>query len=96
MNCFSSVKYWAGVAHWEYPPGAWVLKVDCQGKLDICGQKWRVKPDPGAREWVQVVKVKQRMLVFYCNTLIRELDLGTQRATIVARWIPGSLPPTEV
>jgi hypothetical protein len=67
---------------WEYPPGAWVLKVDCQGKLDIGGQKWRVSKTL-AGEWVQLVKVEQRMLVFDCNALIRELD-------------PGSWPPTEV
>lgn len=80
---------------WEYPQGAWVLKVDCQGKLDIRGKKWRVSRTL-AGEWVQVVRVEPRMLVFYCNTLIRELDPGTQRSTIVDRWIPGSLPSTGV
>ena len=39
---------------WEYPHGAWVLKVDCQGKLDIQGQKWKVSKAL-AGEWVQVV-----------------------------------------
>jgi len=38
-----------------------------------------------AGEWVQVVRVEQRIMVFYCATLIRELDpnckgcLGTKR-----------------
>jgi hypothetical protein len=36
------------------------------------------------------------MMVFYCTTLIRELDPGIQRSTIVERWIPDSLPPTEL
>jgi transposase InsO family protein len=80
---------------WEYPTGAWVLKVDCQGKLDIKGQKWRVAKALSG-EWVQVVPVEQRMLVFYCTTLIRELDPGIQRSKIVERWIPrpSSSPPT--
>jgi len=35
------------------------------------------------------------MLVFYCNTLIRELDPETQRSNIIERWLPGSLEITE-
>jgi transposase InsO family protein len=93
--CPSPRRYDPHPPRWEYPPDAWVLKVDSQGKLDIGGQKWRVSRTL-AREWVQLVKVEHRMLVFYCNTLIRELDPGTQRSTIVERCIPGSLPPTEV
>lgn len=79
---------------WEYPEGAWVLKVDCQGKLDIQGQKWKVSKSL-AGEWVQVVRVEQRMLVFYCATLIRELDPGIQRSKIIEHWIPrpNSSPP---
>ena len=64
--------------------------MDCQGKLDIAGKKWNVSQSL-AGEWVQVVRVEQRLLVFNCNTLIRELDSGTQRSTIVEHWIPESL-----
>ncbi len=80
---------------WEYPKGAWVLKVDCQGKLDIKGQKWRVSKALSG-EWVRVVTVEQRMMVFYCTTLIRELDPGLQRSTIVERWIPDPASPTQL
>jgi len=76
---------------WEYASGAWVLKVDCQGKLEIDGRKWKISRAL-AGEWVQVVRAEQRRLVFYCTTLMRELDPGTQRSTIVERWIPDSLP----
>jgi hypothetical protein len=41
---------------WEYPLGAWVLKVDCQGKLDIKGKKWKINRSL-AGEWVQVIRV---------------------------------------
>jgi hypothetical protein len=27
--------------------------------------------------------------VYYCTTLIREIDLGIQRSTMVEHWIPG-------
>lgn len=39
---------------WEYPEGAWVLKVDSQGKLEIRRQKWRVSHSLSG-EWVQIV-----------------------------------------
>jgi transposase InsO family protein len=77
---------------WEYPEGAWVLKVDCQGKLDIKGRKWNVGQALSG-ERVQVIPVEQRLMVFYCQTLIRELDLGTQCSTIIEHWIPKSVSP---
>jgi hypothetical protein len=91
--CPSLRRYDPNPPRWEYPRGAWVLKLDCQGKLDIKGQKWKVSRSL-AGEWVQVVRVEQRMMVFFCTTLIRELDPGTQRSTIVERWVPRpSSPP---
>jgi transposase InsO family protein len=73
---------------WQYPEGSKVLKVDCQGKLELQGQKWKIsKVLCGQR--VQIVRVQQRLQVYYCTTLIREIDLGIQRSTIVERWIPN-------
>ena len=71
-----------------------MLKVDCQGKMDMKGRKWKISRSL-AGEWVQVVPVEDRMMVFYCATLIRELDPGSQRSTIVERWLPrpSSSPP---
>jgi hypothetical protein len=42
-----------------------------------------------AGEWVQVMQLEQRLQVYYCTTLIREIDLGIQRSTMVERWIPS-------
>ena len=66
-----------------------MLKLDCQGKLDIGGRKWKVSSSL-AGEYVQVVRVEHRMMVFFCTTLIRELDVEAQRSTIIDRWIPTS------
>jgi transposase InsO family protein len=88
-------RYDAQPPRWQYPTGAWVLKVDCQGKLEIKGQKWRVSKALSG-EKVRVVTVEQRMMVFYCSTLIRELDPGIQRSTIVERWIPDLASPTQL
>jgi len=76
---------------WQYPEGAWVLKVDCQGKLDLRNTKWRIGRAL-AGEWVQVLEVEHRLQVYYCNTLVREIDPATQRSTIVQHWIPKQKP----
>jgi transposase InsO family protein len=78
--------------HWEYPPGSWVLKVDSQGKLDVKGRAWKISKAL-AGEWVHLVTVGQRCMVFYCATLIRELDPRIQCSTIVEHWIPQPAPP---
>ena len=79
---------------WQYPAGAWVLKLDCHGQLDIQNRKWKVSKAL-AGERVQVMPIEGRILVFYCATLLRELDPGIQRSNIIERWIPrpSSSPP---
>jgi transposase InsO family protein len=59
---------------WEYPEGSWVLKVDCQGKLDLAGKKWIIGRGL-VGERVRLLRVDDRLQVYYCNTLIRELAL---------------------
>jgi transposase InsO family protein len=88
-------RYVANPPRWEYPQGSWVLKVDSKGTIHIHGQKWKVGKALSG-ECVQIVKVEQRMMVFYCTTLIRELDPGIQRSTIVERWIPAAAPAAKV
>jgi hypothetical protein len=31
--------------------------------------------------------IEDRFLVFFCSTLVREIDPGTQNSTIVEHWI---------
>jgi hypothetical protein len=35
------------------------------------------------RQYVPIQRLDQRILVFYCKTLVREIDLGTQSSTAV-------------
>jgi len=66
---------------WEYPEGAWTLKVDCQ---DIAGRRWRIgKTLAGERVLIQ--PIDRRYLVFYCATLVRELDPALQKQKLPAR-----------
>jgi transposase InsO family protein len=71
---------------WEYPVGARVLKVDSDGKVKLHGTHWVVsRALKGER--VQLVTDEQRVLVYYCRTLVREFDFASQRSTIVDRWL---------
>jgi transposase InsO family protein len=79
-------RYEQNPPRWEYPQGAWVLKIDCQGKLDIGGHKWKVSRAL-AGEFVRIEEVQQRLLVYYCNSVMRELNCTTHSSTIVNRWI---------
>jgi transposase InsO family protein len=72
-------------APWQYPSGAKVLKVSRQGTLDAEGIRWKIAKAL-AGEWVQLERVGQRVLVYYCRTLIRELDLQRRSSIVVQRW----------
>ena len=91
----SGRRYDAQPPRWEYPAGAWVLKVDAQGKIEVQGGKWKISKAL-CGEWVRLVEIDQRVLVYYCATLFREMDLGLQCSTIVEHWSPRSSPPSDV
>ena len=78
-------------ACWEYPAGAWVLKVDPQGKIEVQGRKWKISKAL-CGEWVRLVAIAHRVLVYYCATLFRELDLRLQCSTIVEHWSTEAQP----
>lgn len=79
-------RYDPQLPRWEYPNNAWVLKVDCQGKIKAAGRKWKISRAL-AGDYVQLIPVEQRVMIYYCTTLVRELDVVLQRSTIVDRWI---------
>jgi hypothetical protein len=62
-------------------------------KLTLAGRNWRAS-SALAGEWVQVVKLGERVQVYYCSTLVRDIDLAIQRSTMAERWIP--LPNREL
>jgi len=64
-----------------------VLKVSPHGELDAYGIRWKIaKALIGER--VQLERVDHRVLVYYCRTLIRELDLQSQASLLVKHWRP--------
>ena len=88
----SSRRYNPNPPPWEYPQGAWTLKVDNHGTIDIKDRPYRIaKSLIGER--VRLVEAEHRYLVYYCNTLIRELDPANGRSTIIDRY-RETPPPT--
>ena len=80
---------------WEYPAGAHVRRLDGDGKLNAFQHHWNIAQGL-RRQWVQLVRLEDRVLVYYCRTLIRELDLAIQRSTVVERWIATENPNQEL
>jgi transposase InsO family protein len=79
-------RYQAQPPRWEYEPGAEVRRVNAAGRVSVEGRGWQISRAL-AGEWVQLVRIGERILVYYCRSLVRELDLPTQRSTAVDRWV---------
>jgi transposase InsO family protein len=63
---------------WQYAEGAEVRRLESTGRLLLNGRRWQVA-GPLAGELVQLERLEQRVLLFYCNTLIRELNLTVEQ-----------------
>jgi transposase InsO family protein len=81
----SSRRYVATPQRWEYEAGAEVHKLSGQGQLQLRGRRWGISLAL-AGEWVQLIRIDGRGLVYYCRSLVCELDLVAQRSTAVDRW----------
>jgi transposase InsO family protein len=88
----SSRRYVEKPRTWEYEAGAEVYQLSTQGQLRLARRRWEISRAL-AGEWVQIVRMDGRVLVYYCRSLVRELDLATQRSTAVDRWV--SCPPQK-
>jgi transposase InsO family protein len=75
---------------WDYGERAEIRKVGQQGEIYLSDRPWKVSRAL-VSETVQLQRVEQRVLVYFCTTLVREIDLRAQRSTAVDRW---ALNPT--
>jgi transposase InsO family protein len=70
---------------WCYPEDAEVRQLGSQGQLKLDGQRWEISKAL-AGERVRLVRIPNRILVYYCNSLLKEFDVLAQRLSTVARW----------
>jgi transposase InsO family protein len=71
---------------WQYQEGAQLAKVGSQGQIWAERRRWEISYAL-AGQWVELVKLEERVLVYHCRTVVRELDLVSQRSTAVERWL---------
>lgn len=84
----STRRYDPNPPSWQHPEGAEVRRLESTGQITLNGRRWQVAW-PLAEEYVQLVRLKQRVMVFYADTLIRELDLDGQASTSVEPCPPN-------
>lgn len=65
---------------WQYPPGSWVVRVAGYGGLFLENKRWEISRAL-ADQWVALERVGHRILVRYCRTTVRELDLVSGKST---------------
>lgn len=72
----SSRRFDSTPKRWEYAAGAWVRRLGTNGGLWISNKRWEVSRAL-AGEAVELERVGQRILVRYCRTTVRELNLDS-------------------
>jgi len=73
-------------APWQYREGANTVKVGTAGQIWTERRRWEISYAL-AGQWVEMVRLQDRVLVYHCRTVIRELDLTRQRTRAVSRWL---------
>jgi transposase InsO family protein len=77
-----SPRVYAGPRDPEYPAGAEVRTLNTNGALRLNGHNWQVA-GALAHHPVRLDRIGDRVLVFYANTLLRELHLASLGSTMV-------------
>jgi transposase InsO family protein len=85
----SERRYEPNPRRWEYEQGSEVVKVAPEGHIRVDGRRWEISRAL-AGEWVQLIRVEERILVYYCRSLVRELDQLSHRSFAVDRWLSWS------
>jgi len=69
----SERQYQTNPPAWEYESGSELVRVGANGELRLQGRSWGISRAL-AGEWVQLIRIEHRILIYYCRTLVRELD----------------------
>jgi transposase InsO family protein len=85
----SKRRYDPNPPRWEYEAGSEVVKVGAGGQICVQGRRWEISRAL-AGEWVQLIRLEERILVYYCRSLVRELEQLSHRSYAVDRWLSCS------
>jgi hypothetical protein len=87
---YRSSRPYTGPTDPEYPQGAELGQLNAQGSLRLEGRNWQVA-GALAHQTVRIVRLDARVLVYYADTPIRELDLVGHGSTMVEPCPTNSL-----
>lgn len=82
----SERRYDPNPLRWEYEAGSEVVKVGAAGQIWVEGRRWEISRAL-AGERVQLIRLEKRILVYYCRSLVRELEQFSHRSYVVDRWL---------
>lgn len=85
----SERRYDPNPPRWEYESGSEVVKVGARGQIWVDGRPWEISRAL-VGEWVQLIRLEEKILVYYCRSLVRELDQLSHRSYAVGRWLSWS------
>jgi transposase InsO family protein len=74
---------------WDYGEGAIVRKVDSAGHIYWNNHAFHVSRALVAQD-VELEPAGERLLVFFCNCLVSEINLASHRTARAVRWLPNS------
>lgn len=74
---------------WEYAPGSEVVKVAGDGQIWVDQRRWEISRAL-VGEWVQLIRLQDKILVYYCRSLVRELDPLSHRSVAADQWLLGA------
>jgi len=85
----SQRRYDAHPRPWEYAEGSEVVKVAGDGQIWVDRRRWEISRAL-VGEWVQLIRLPEKILVYYCRSLVRELDPLSHRSVAAATHLLGS------
>jgi len=78
----SARRYQAQLREWEYPAGWEVHRLAGEGQLGWRGQRWEIS-NALRNQLVGLQRCEDRVLVYFCNVPLREIDLRTGRNVVL-------------
>ena len=78
----SSRRYNPQPAKWVYPEGSELVQLNKFGQLRLANRNWQIC-EALSLELVQLVRLQHRVQIYFCQTLIREIDLKVGCSTAV-------------
>jgi transposase InsO family protein len=74
---------------WEYAQGSEVVRVAGDGQIWVDQRRWEISRAL-VGQWVQLIRLQDKILVYYCRSLVRELDPLSHRSVAADRWLYGA------